>query len=223
MYFLPLKYEICCNNKKMEKVWFKDPRRFITEKNYDKFYPSSTMTYAEKLNSVMRLSLYFTLVVFILKKDSNILFIPIFTGIFTFFLYSNTSTKKNNEETFLSKMNLYKDPFTNEVCHRPSAENPFMNILISDYKTNPKRVKACNINKGNIKKEAQQYFNQNLYRDVGDIFHKNASDRNWYTTASTTIPNDDQSFKDYLYSLRPTCKEGSGNACYGMTFRPNMK
>jgi hypothetical protein len=207
----------------MEKVWFKDPRNFINAKNYDKFFPSPIMTYTEKLNSILRLSIYFSLIVLILKRDAYILFIPIITGIFTFFLYSNVDTKKKNEETYLDKNNLYKDPFTNEICHRPSPENPFMNILMSDYNSNPKRAKACNVSNGKIKKEAQQYFNKNLYRDVGDIFHKNASDRNWYTTSSTTIPNDDSAFKNYLYNIRPTCKEGAGNACYGMTYRPNIK
>lgn len=207
----------------MEKVWFKDPRNFINEKNYDKFFPSPAMTYVEKLNSILRLSIYFSLIILILKKDSNILFIPILTGVFTFFLYSNMNTKKKNGETFLNKMNLYKDPYTKEICHRPTAENPFMNILMSDYKLNPKRTKACNVSSGNIKKEAQQYFNRNLYRDVGDIFQKNASDRNWYTTASTTIPNDDGAFKNYLYKIGPTCKEGSGNACYSMAYRTIAK
>jgi hypothetical protein len=207
----------------MEKVWFKDPRNFINEQNYDKFFPSSAMTYAEKLNSILRLSIYFSLILLILKKDSNILFIPILTGVFTFFLYSNVNNKKKSEETFLNKMNLYKDPYTKEVCSRPTPENPFMNVLMSDYKLNPKRTKACNVSNGNIKKEAQQYFNKNLYRDVGDIFQKNASDRNWYTTASTTIPNDDSAFKNYLYKIGPTCKEGSGNACYSRSYRTIVK
>ncbi len=207
----------------MEKAWFKDPRNFISEKNYDKFFPSPAMTYTEKLNSIMRLAIYFSIIILILKKDTNILFIPILTGIFTFFMYNNTDIKKKQEETFLNKMNLHKDPYTQELCHRPTPENPFMNILMSDYKLNPKRNKACDVTKGNIKMEAQKYFNRNLYRDVGDIFQKNASDRNWYTTASTTIPNDDDSFKNFVYKLGPTCKQGNGNACYNMTYRNNMK
>lgn len=207
----------------MEKVWFKDPRNFINEKNYDKFFPSAAMTYAEKLNSILRLSIYFSLIILVLKKDGNILYIPILTCIFTFLLYSNVNAKEKSEEMFLDKMNLYKDPYTKEICQRPTPENPFMNVLMSDYKSNPKRTKACDVSHGHIKKEAQQYFNRNLYRDVGDIFQKNASDRNWYTTASTTIPNDDGAFKKYLYKLGPTCKEGSGNACYSMAFRTNIK
>lgn len=207
----------------MEKIWFKDIHGFINTDNYDRFFPSASMSYSEKLNSILRLSLYFTLIVFVLKKETNLFFIPILTAIFTFFLYSNTTTKKKYEETYLEQNNLYKDPNTKKVCYKPSADNPFMNILMSDYKLNPKRAKACNISNKKVKQEAQKYFNRNLYRDVGDIFQKNASDRNWYTTANTQIPNDDGAFKKYLYNIRPTCKEGSGKACYSLTFRPNIK
>jgi hypothetical protein len=210
-------------NKDMEKIWFKDLGNFINEKNYDKFFPSASMTYNEKLNSLFRLSIYFSLIIMILKKDANIFFIPILTAIFTFLLYKTEGNKKKVEEEFFEKMNLYKDPNTNEICYKPSPENPFMNILMSDYKTNPKRARACNVSNNKIKKEAEKYFNKNLYRDVGDIFHKNASDRNWYTTANTEIPNNDDAYKNFLYKLGPTCKEGSGEACYSRTFRPNSR
>jgi hypothetical protein len=203
----------------MEKIWFRDLGNFINEKTFDKFFPSASMTYTEKLNSILRLSIYFGVIVLIIKKDTNVLFIPIFAAIFTYFLFSNEKKKTRNEEDYLDKMNMYKDPHTYDICYKPTQDNPFMNVLMSDYSQNPKRPKACNLSKGNIKKQATQYFNKNLYRDVGDIFQKNASDRNFITMPSTSIPNSQDDFLKFAYPLGKTCKDGNGDACVANTFR----
>jgi hypothetical protein len=203
----------------MEKIWFTDLGNFISEKTFDKFFPSASMTYTEKLNSIFRLSIYFSIVVIIIKKDANVLFIPIFTAIFSYFLHSNAKKNKKNEEEFLEERNLYKDPYTSDICYKPTSNNPFMNVLMSDYSQNPKRPKACNLSKGNIKKLATKYFNKDLYRDVGDIFQKNASDRNFITMPSTSIPNSQDDFLKFAYPLGKTCKDGNGDACVANTFR----
>lgn len=202
-----------------EKIWFKDFRNFINENNFDRFFPASSMTYEEKLNSIMRLSLYFTGVLLVLKKDANVFFIPVLVGIFIYFLYQGELRKRKNEEYFLSQMNLYKDPKTSDLCYKPTPENPFMNILMSDYTQQPNRAKACNISKNPIKRKAQDYFNRNLYRDVSDIYQKNASDRSFYTTPITTIPNAQDEFLKFAYKIDKTCKEGSGISCEKGNFR----
>ena len=58
----------------------------------------------------------------------------------------------------------------------------------------------------------------NLYKDVSDIFSKNNSQRQFYTTPVTTIPNDQGSFADWLYKTPPTCKENNGNQCVANNF-----
>ena len=60
----------------------------------------------------------------------------------------------------------------------------------------------------------KKHFDNNLYRDVSDIYNRNASDRNYYTMPSSTIPNDQNSFAQFLYSQDKTCKEGNPNKCY---------
>lgn len=207
----------------MEKIWFKDIKNLINESNVDKFFPSASMTFEEKMNSIMRLAIYFSLILLIIKKDINVFFIPLITGMFTWFLYNGETKRIKNEEYFLSKMNLYKDPRTSKLCYKPTPNNPFMNILMSDYSQQPRRPQACNISKGPVKKLAQEYFDKNLYRDVSDIYQKNASDRNFYTTPSTTIPNAQDDFLKFAYPIGKTCKEGNGDACVQNTFRNILK
>lgn len=202
----------------MEKIWFVDLRGFMTETNFIKFFPSSDMTFTEQMNALMRFSIYFALIMFMLKKDSNILFVPIFMGLFTYLVYNVDEKNKMHEKMLLDRVGLTEEHMSKKLCQKPTRHNPFMNVLVSDYSTNPQRPRACKF-EGAVKDEIKQQFDVNLYRDVDDIFHKKASDRQFYTTPSTTIPNDASSYAKWLYGTKRTCKEGNGGKCYANMFR----
>lgn len=197
----------------MEKIWYEDIHHFITKENYYLIWPSKEMAFAEQLNCLMRFSIYFAIVVFLIKKDANILFIPIFMGIFTYYIYMVDTQNKQNEKMLMEKMSVMKDGVTGKTCQIPTANNPFMNVLMTDYVANPQRAKACTIT-NKVKKNINKHFDDNLFRDIDDIFHKNASDRQFYTTPNTGIPNDQTGFAKWLYGTGPTCKEGNGVMCY---------
>lgn len=202
----------------METVWYKDIPGFITEKTYMRFFPSPDMGFAEQLNSMMRLAVYFAAIMLIIKKDANILFVPIFVGIFTYLVYSVDEKNRRGDRTILEKMGIGEEFGTGRLCQKPTKDNPFMNVLMTDYGSNPGRPRACRF-EGKVKEEVKKNFDHNLYRDVDDIFHKKASDRQFYTTASTTIPNDVGTFGQWLYGTPKTCKEGNGNGCYKNMYR----
>ena len=164
------------------------------------------MTFAEQLNALFRLSIYFSIFVFIIKHDINIFFVAIFMGLLTFILFSLDIKNKENEQFFLDANNLSKDRTTGNTCVKPTKDNPFMNVLMTDIINNPTRPKACSLSNSNVKQEATSYFNKGLYRDVGDVFTNMASDRQYYTNPSTTIPNDRETFGKWLYQNGPTCK-----------------
>jgi hypothetical protein len=204
----------------MEKIWYQDISKFITKDNYSVFFPSSSMSFAEQLNALMRLSLYFSIVMLLIKKDSNVFFIPIFMGLFTFTLWSVDEKNKKSDKELLGKVGLREEYISKELCQKPSKDNPFMNVLVSDYGHNPQRPRACRM-EGKVKHEVKKHFDHNLYRDVDDIFHKKASDRQFYTTPSTTIPNDSVGYAKWLYGDQSSssCKEGNGGRCYSNMYR----
>lgn len=205
----------------MENIWFKDVKHLFTENNFNKFIPSKDMTFAEQLNTLVRLSIYFSILVYILKKDTIIFMIPIFTCVFTYFIYSIDTQNKTNEHMFLDNKNLVKDIHTDEICKKPTENNPFMNVLMNEYVQDPERKQACNISNTAIRNQSQKFFDRKLYRSVGDIFNREASDRQFITNPITTIPNDQQSFGEFLYGkMKNTCKENNGNRCYANTYRP---
>ena len=80
------------------------------------------------------------------------------------------------------------------------VEQAVLNILL----TNPNLI-----NNENIQKDIEDKFGYNLYRDVGDLYGKSNSQREFYTMPSTTIPNNQTSFAKWCYSVGPTCKEKS--------------
>ena len=52
--------------------------------------------------------------------------------------------------------------------------------------------------------------NTDLYRDLNDLFDTKNSQRTWYTTPSTAIPNDQEGFANWLYKTDQICKVNQG-------------
>jgi hypothetical protein len=100
----------------------------------------------------------------------------------------------------------------------PSARNPFMNVLLDEIKYNPGRPDAAPINMPAVKQTLNDYFRVQWFSDPTDVFGKNQSQRQFVTQPSTTVPNDQGAFADWLYRIPgKTCKEGGRDACLAGT------
>jgi hypothetical protein len=134
----------------------------------------------------------------------------IIIGAFTFFIYYY---KKDNLELYFNSIPNSDNNLIEENIHKvsdsePTTENPFMNInLITDDKTKVAAPPSWNNKK--VADVIEDKFGYNLYRDVGDLYGKSNSQRQYYTVPSTTIPNEQTSFAKWCYSTGPTCKEKS--------------
>ena len=87
-----------------------------------------------------------------------------------------------------------------------------MNILLTEL-GNKKQLKACDIEDPDIKAEMNSKFGQDLYQNISDIYGKENSQRQYYTTPVTTNVNNQTDFAKWLYFGPDTCKEGNGNQC----------
>lgn len=100
----------------------------------------------------------------------------------------------------------------------PTSRNPFMNVLLGEMKYNPSRPEAAPINQPSVKQTIDDYFRVQWFSDPTDVFGKNQSQRQFVTQPSTTVPNDQGSFADWLYRIPgKTCKEGGRAACLSGT------
>lgn len=192
-------------NKNLNNFWFDKPGVLFDNKNIYNFFPKKNMTIEEQLNSVVRLSMCISLFLIFINKELNYIYITIFCLIFTYLVYNYS---KNESETFTSN--------EEKRIVKPTQDNPFMNVIQTDYLDNPNREAISklsnNINK-NLNNEIDKHFNYNLYNDIEDVFNRRNSQRQFYTTPVTTIPNEQTKFAKWLYNSPPTCKEGNGYSC----------
>jgi hypothetical protein len=199
-------------------IWYKDIVNFFDINNVLVLYPSSEMEYSEKLNSIMRVVLYITIILYSLMNDTKVFILLIIVGAVVYLMYE----VEENKEKYLEKdryARYDKDEYMketetyNRVCTQPTKDNPFMNVTMNEYQENPKRGKACKIDK-KVNEYINDYFNEDLYRSVDDIYNKNASERQYYTMPVTEIPNNQDKFAQWLYGNDDkTCKEGNGLKC----------
>jgi hypothetical protein len=100
----------------------------------------------------------------------------------------------------------------------PTARNLFMNVLLEEIKYNPGRPEAAPVNNPIVKQTMDDYFRVQWFSDPTDVFGKNQSQRQFVTQPSTTVPNDQGAFADWLYKIPgKTCKEGGREACLAGT------
>lgn len=204
-------------NNLSDKFWYDDISIIIRSDRLSEFFPTAEQSLEERFNSIVRLSLYISIILYYYHK--NVRWFSIFIGslLFTFYIYSNFKQdnregEKRNESGIESV--TVKEGLENDKCTKPVLDNPFMNVTMKDYlnideKTGKvvDRPKACNITNGDVKKSMDEMFNNNLYKDVNDIFGKMNSQRQFYTMPSTTIPNAQDDFARWLYLNPKTCKE----------------
>jgi len=100
----------------------------------------------------------------------------------------------------------------------PTARNLFMNVLLDEIKYNPDRPSAAPVDDPTVKQTFDDYFRIQWFSDPTDVFGKNQSQRQFVTQPSTTVPNDQGAFADWLYRIPgKTCKEGGREACLAGT------
>ncbi len=191
-----------------DPFWLDQPSILFQSDRLNQFFPTYTMTFIEKLNSISRLAIYLGVALYIVSSNYNWLYLAILVPIFTVFMYKS---QKDNIETYFNNY----DSLDNEINEselltpetvKPTVNNPFMNVnLITDDRN--RAPATASWNNDSVMKDIEEKFNYNLYRDTGDLYGKNNSQRQYVTMPSTTIPNDQNTFAKWLYQVGPTCKE----------------
>jgi hypothetical protein len=172
-----------------EVFWLNDPANLF--KNWDRFVPTNEMTVPEALNAVVRFTFYSSVVVSFFTKNTNYLLLVPIVMFATIVLYRMYPTTQILKETFANK----------GTYTTPTASNPFMNVLFTDYVDNVNRPPAPpDVTNPIVKASIDEAFSKtsDLYMDTSDKFALAQSARNWVTQAATTIPNDLDGFQNFL-------------------------
>ena len=198
--------------------WYNQPNILIDKNSLFEIFPVKEYDTVRKLNAVLRFSIYYTIIVFMYNRNTNIFAVPLITALVTFFIHKNNSSiQVNNLDT-----QLRNDIINNEIvsgkhnlgCSLPTKDNPFMNTPFFDVAADKELPKSCTSydNKG-VQRKIEKEFDKGLYRNYTDIFGKENSQRQFFSVPGRQGVPDQSAFAHWLYRTPDTCKEGNKLAC----------
>ena len=196
-------------------VWYDDPKvLWSPEGAAFRILPQAASPIEDKLNAIMRLTLWFSVIASLLWRDARVLVLIPLVGAVEAFAYQDIRARSRSVEAFLDERGL--DVRDGRLCAKPTAANPFMNVLMTD---DPGRPAACKVTAA-VSARQDDLFNGNTATVGGDVdpydVNARAAARQFYTTASSSTPNDQAGFLRFLYGdmMAPGCKAGNGVQCY---------
>lgn len=130
--------------------------------------------------------------------------------------YIEKEKNKKKKKVSWKKNELYRD----DTCRKPTIQNPFTNIVFSDYLDSQNLAEPCNIDNDDINNSMQNLYNSSIYRNLEDVWERENSQRMFYTVPIQTVPNSQTDFANWLYKTGPTCHENTNSCSYYES--PNM-
>jgi len=213
------------------QFWLEDPS--VLWKSANEFFPFTEYDKrctAAALNSFTRFGIYLSLVLAAVRMELIWLIIGVLFAVFAVgawkFMDSNGAVREGFEQhdgfdtaaPILDPRAVINEYVPDIIGERmrtvPTASNPFMNVMLTDIGDNPYKPPATNAGSQAVKAELDSYFQTMFANDPGDVFNHTSGQRNWIIMPSTTIPNDQESFANWLYRVPgQTCKEGNMDVC----------
>jgi hypothetical protein len=201
--------------------WLYNPMVLFKKEYIADLYPNQSQSFVEKINAISRLIILLTILGFVVSRAIKIVISgAIALGVLALFFISNERTKRNEKlkkEAFTSSDPVvYQE--TKQQFTVPTAENPMMNVLLTDYVDSPTRKPAAPSFNPAVEQEIievakDKAVNPRIFKDLGDNLAYETSLRNFHTNPSTTIPNDQKAFSEFCYGSMPSCKEGHALQC----------
>ena len=186
--------------------WIQDPTILFNSQYITQLWPYSTMSRNEKLNAMTRLIMLITIIGYMcINKFIIVILGLIMIGIIVL-LYQTQKEGMSSYFDYTKKQEIYQN-------------NPFNNVLVTDYKFNPTKEefneeytpdlenRINNTAKASILEQNQDNKDiTNMFMSDGDNFEFEKNMRQFYTTASTTIPNKQDKFLEFCYGNLPSEK-----------------
>lgn len=222
-----------------DSFWYNNPLILLNKDYILEVMPKQGMSYERKMNSITRLIIYFTSLVYIFTTSRKLIVGCLAILLFIIILYKvrqnhiinegfNNISDQPRVNSSLSNSDNITNPQTLETFSKHefkegNKKNPFSNVLLTDIMDDPDRNAAPpsfnpqideNITK-NIKKSVQlmnpgiKNTNKQLFSDLTDNFYLDQSNRAFYSTANTRVSNDQGAFAEFLYGNMPSSKESN--------------
>lgn len=158
------------------------------------FWPTNRQSAKERVEATTRFVVYASVLVYLTSKDARVVLLGLLVLTVLYVLYFNGMIP-DGERSMNYKLDA--SGFT-----MPSRDNPMGNILMGEYSTQPDRAPAAWY--PSVREEVQHEWDSiHPFERVRD------AERNFYTTPSTTIPNDQAAFAQASYGrpFAPQCRD----------------
>lgn len=163
-----------------DPAWYASPS--VLTKRPLEFFPSRGMSPAERLNAMVRFAGYAAALLAIYRRNWS----PVLLGVLLVAVISAFYRVEPNSPQ------IEVEP----MCTLPTPNNPFMNVLATEY--NVRKPRACLSEE--TRDDAKSLFDVGLPREVSDVYRNRASDRQFVTQPVTENIPDTLAFRNYLYS-----------------------
>lgn len=230
------------NSEDIVPFWTTNPNILFDSKYLMEFFPVENMTYNQKLNAITRTVIILALLTFFTSGNIRVIVVSIITLFAIFILHYYHMKEANNKQKSTLLKETIKEGFANpakdylesenikindDVFDEPTPENPFSNVMMTDYDYNPDKKYAPpafnkNVSEKILESAKQLVIKSNpdqpdiadkLFKDLGEQYVFEQSLRPFHSNPSTTIPNDQQAFTEFCYGSMISCKEGNPFAC----------
>lgn len=177
-----------------EHFWFKDPAELFRGDAWTRFVPTQNMTTSEALNSVLRFTIYSSILLFAATGIPNYIYAIPIVALASILLHTLFPNGKKLE-AFLNSASPTSKQYT-----MPTPDNPFMNVQMTDSLDNPNRPDAAPVSDKNVRAEIYKAFKQtrNIEMDTSDLFDQTQAMRMFHTLQSARVPNDQDGFLKWL-------------------------
>jgi hypothetical protein len=163
------------------------------------FWPSDRQTGKERVEATTRFIVYAVALLFFIRRDGRVVLLGALVLAVLYGLYFNNMIPDGARSVYVSRGVA--------GLTMPSVENPMGNVLMGEYSSDPNRAPAAWY--PSVREEVQADF-----AAIHPFEKARDYERNFYTTASTTIPNDQAAFAQAAYGrpFAPQCRDTPG-AC----------
>ena len=202
--------------------WLDNPSILFKKSKLMEVWPQNKQSMAAKLNAITRLILFLTILGYLFTRSVKI---PI-TGAIT--IGAIVLLQKSQKQKKKLKKKILKEGLTNPHLYnkmksrfkQPTKRNPLMNVLLPEIQYDPQRKPAAPAFNPVVEKTINaKVANPKLFLDLGDNIAFDASMRNFYATAATTVPNDQTAFAEFCYGTMPSCRGGDYLQCSKNNYR----
>lgn len=177
-------------------LWTDDISLLYKDGRVCELFPTRGMDFASRINAIVRLTALGSICVYLYSRDTrHVLYGAFAVAVLTLVAQCSRQTP--------TKLHPPPQPADCLPCTRPTVNNPFSNVLLTDYKDNPNKPPACNVD--DVAGEIDKAYAATQVRGAGE---RDFSINAFYTMPdSSTWQAGREAFARSLYGSRPTCKE----------------